>query len=139
MPACTPTDMRRFTLPPGGLELADRAEPLAHAVRRTGGSRGMLRRVVVAEEQHERVAAELQQHAVLDVGDAEQVGEAGVDRVGHLLGADTPELGELLRELREPGDVDEDDRPVDRPVQRVRIVREPLEREPGQVRLQAAL
>ena len=44
----------------------------------------------------------------------EQVGEARADRVGHLLGAHPAGLRQPLGELREPGDVDEHHRAVDR-------------------------
>ena len=50
-----------------------------------------------AQTEEERVAAELQQHAVLGVGDAEQIREAGVDGIGHLLGGNPFWEGDLDR------------------------------------------
>ena len=65
------------------------------------------------EQEQERVAAELQEAAAGSVRDLEQRLEAGADRVGDLLGADLAVAGEPLGHLGEPGDVDEEERPVD--------------------------
>ena len=66
------------------------------------------------EEQQEGVAAELQQVAAVGVGDAEQRAERRADRLDELLGALAAAPREALGELREPGDVREQERGVER-------------------------
>ena len=79
----------------------------AHPVGRSTRPLGMQ---VAVEEQEQCVAAELHQVAALGSGDAQQRVERVVQDDGELLGARPSELGELLGEPGEAGDVGEDHR-----------------------------
>src|SRR3990172_13341666 len=71
-------------------------------------SRGALDRVTIALEREEQsVAAELQQVAAAIVGETQHRPEHPVEDLGQLLRSDTSAPGELLRQVREAGDVDE--------------------------------
>ena len=107
-----PWDMRSVTFPAEVCERAERAQAAPHA---EGGARGALDVAGPVEEQQQRVAAELQQAAVVAVGLGEQLGERGAEHVDELLGPLAAALGEALGELREARDVGEEQRPVDAP------------------------
>ena len=133
VPLFTPTDIRRTTLP----AVVSRRPTLRNvaripwaAVAARGGVPGP------GEPEQERVAPELQQAAVLAVGDGEQLGEDGAEHLGDLLGAHLAVAGQALGHLREPGDVDEDHRPVEGSEGQVRLFGEPADQQPGGVRPQ---
>ena len=69
---------------------------------------------VAGEEQEQRVAAELEHVAAVTLGDADQVVEDGRDAADELLGAGLAVDGEPLGERGEAGDVDRDERAVER-------------------------
>ena len=97
----------------GCVERAELVERAPHAVRRVAGARGMC---VALEEEQERIAAELHEAAAVRVRDGEQACERRAHHVGHLFGAARPERCEALRHRGEAGDVDEGERPLERPV-----------------------
>ena len=66
------------------------------------------------EEEEQRVAAELEHVAAVALGDADQVVEDGRDAADELLGAGFAVDGESLGECGEAGDVDRDERAVER-------------------------
>ena len=86
---------------PGGAAACRRPRRRALGVRLPG------------EEHEQRVPAELQKAAAALVRDREELREAPTDDVDHLFGADLAVTGEALRELRETGDVDEEQGTVD--------------------------
>ncbi len=90
--------------------------------------------VVAGEEDEERVAAELQEHAAFGVRDGEQFGEARADDVGELFGTDPALACESLRQAGEAGDVDEDRGRVDLAPPAFGLVREPLVHQAGKER-----
>ena len=114
----------------GHFDPADLTQRPPHPHRRAAGVRHV---IVFLEQQQQRVAAELDEAAVVGVGDRQQVGEAGLDRVRDLLGALLPHLRELLGQLREAGDVDEDDGALRRPPRRFGILGEVAQQDPGHV------
>ncbi len=132
-PLFTPTDIRRTTLPAVVSSRPTLRERRPHPVGGGGGPRGM---PGAREPEQQRVAAELQQAAVLAVGDGEQPGEDGAEDLGDLLGAHLAVAGQALGHLREPGDVDEDHRPLERSEREVRLFGEPADQQPGSVRPQ---
>ena len=79
---------------------------------------GLFGVVVAAEEEEQRVAAELQQLAAAGRRDGEHRPEHPVERLDDLLGADPAVPGQPLGERGEARDVGEDQRAVDRAVQR---------------------
>ncbi len=95
-----------------GLQRAERAQAPAHA---EGGAARALDVVGPVEEQQQRVAAELQQAPVVAVGLREQLGEGRAEHVDELLGPLAAALGEALGELREAGDVGEEQRAFEHP------------------------
>ena len=98
--------------PPGrGVEASGRPQPGAHPNGGVGRPRGV---PLAGEEQEHGVAAEFDQAATAPVGDVEELFEAGVDGIGHLLGPDLAVAGQSFRHLGEPGDVAEDHGPLDR-------------------------
>ena len=109
---CTPGGHAQHDATGAGVQPADVGEARLHAERGAGGALGV---IGAGEEEEQRVAAELQQAAAGLVRDLEQRLEAGADRVGHLFGADLAVAGEPLGHLGEAGDVDEEQRAVDRP------------------------
>ena len=111
-PECMPCDIRSVTLPAEVCSAPSELQPAAHAER---GAAGALDVVGAVEEQQQRVAAELQQAAVVAVGLREQLGEGRAEHVDQLLGALAAALGEALRELGEAGDVGEEQRSVEHP------------------------
>ena len=111
-PECMPCDIRSVTLPAEVCSAPMRAQPPAHA---EGGAARALDVAGPVEEQQQRVAAELQQAAVVAVGLREQLGEGRAEHVDELLGALAAALGEALGELREAGDVGEEQRAVEHP------------------------
>jgi len=117
----------------GGIEASDAAQRPPHPMRGGRGAGGMPR---PGEPDQERVASELQQAAVLAVGDGEQLGEDGAEHLGDLLGAHLAVAGQALGHLREPGDVDEDHRPFQGSEGQVRLFGEPADQKPGSVRPQ---
>jgi hypothetical protein len=82
------------------------AQRLAHGDRGGAGTRGM---VIAVEPQQQRIAAELDQRCAHVVGLRQQRGEAGVDRVGQLLGALVARSRQALGESGETGHVSEHD------------------------------
>ena len=113
------------------VDLADGPQGGAHP---HGGRAGPSSVSLAREEQQQRVAAELEQAATVRVGDGEQLGEAGLDRLGDLFGALLPLAGQLLGQFREAGDVDEHDAALERPRGLVRRMRELTHEDPGDVR-----
>jgi hypothetical protein len=109
----------------------DLRDPPLHLDGGAARPRGM---VVAAEEQQDGVAAPLDEPRSLDVGGGEQVGEAAVERVAHLLRADLPAAREALRQLREAGDVDKRDRALDRLPPGRRLIPDPVDEQPRHVR-----
>ena len=97
---------RAFRLP----DLLDR--PL-HVRRGAGGA---IRMPVVDEEQEQGVATELEHVATVPLGDRDQVVEDGRDPLDELLGTRFPVDGKPLRQGREAGDVDRDERAVEDPL-----------------------
>ena len=102
--------------PPGVSELADLAEPSPHPVRRPGRAPGMFSGSPPSNHRSSASPPNFSRLPSPSYARTRSSAETGVDRVGHLLGADPTEPGELLREGGEPGDVDEDHRPVGRAV-----------------------
>ena len=107
-------------LPGRRLQPPDVAQHAAHAERRAARAGEV---PVALEEQQEGVAAELQEVAAVGVGDAEQRAERRADRLDELLGALAAAAREALGELREPGDVREQQRGVERVDRGARAVR----------------
>ena len=120
-------------LPGGGIEASDAAQRSPHPM---GGGRGPRGMPGPGEPDQERVAPELQQAAVLAVGDGEQLGEDGAEHLGDLFGAHLAVAGQAFGHLREPGDVDEDHRPFEGSEGLVRLFGEPADQQPGGVRPQ---
>ena len=89
------------------------------------------------EQEQDGVATPLDHAGALGVGDRQQLGEAVVEQVVHLLGADLALLREPLGERGEARDVDEGKRPLDLLVSRVRRLAQPLDRDSRHVRRQA--
>ncbi len=81
-----------------------------HLDHRVAGALGV---TFPAEEQQERVTAELQQVAAAREGAVQHAAEHPVQRLDNLLGTDPSALGELLGEGRETGDVREHQGPVE--------------------------
>ena len=104
-----------------------------HLPRRTRGA--ALVAVALEEEQH-RVASPLEQAGAPAVRLVEQRAEDRVERVAQQLRADLPAPVEALGQRGEARDVDERERPFNRPVPRLRRVAQPLDLEPRNVRLQ---
>ncbi len=69
---------------------------------------------LAAEEEEQRVAAELEHVAAVPFGDPDQLVEDRRDLADELLGAGLAVGGETLRECGEAGDVDRDERAVER-------------------------
>ena len=113
------------------VDLADGPQRGAHP---HGGRARPNRMSLAREEQQQRVAAELEQAATVRVGHGEQLGEAGLDRLGDLFGALFALAGQLLGQFREAGDVDEHDAALERPRGLVRRMRELAHEDPGDVR-----
>ena len=67
------------------------------------------------------------------VGDGQEASEDRTDDIGDLLGPDLPLPGEALGHLREPGDVDEHDRALQRSQHGAGRLRQPADQEVGQV------
>src|SRR3954451_10458 len=116
----------------GQLDPANIPKCTAHPHRRTACVGDV---VTVLEQEQQRVAAELDQAAIVGVRDRQQIRETRLDRVGDLLGPLPADLRELLGELREPRDIDEDDGAVDRPPQVVRGRGEVTQKNPWDVRV----
>ena len=117
--------------PGGRLRAPDRAQRLPHLER--CARRAPLVALVV-EEDEQCVSAELEQAAAVVVRDPEQGVEGRVHHLGHLLGACLALGRELLGHRREAGDVDEGHRPVDLAPFAIRILGEPLDHEPRNIR-----
>ena len=116
----------------------DRARGAQRAAHPDGRAQRALGVRVALEEQQQRVAAELQQAAAVRVGDREQRGERGLDRLADPLRALRAEPGEPLGQLREAADVGEDQRARQhRDVRSGRLGQCP-ERDPRHVRLKRA-
>jgi len=86
------------------------------------------------EEQENGVATPLDHSGAEVVGAREELGEAGVENLVHLLGADLALAGEPLGQIGEAGDVYEGKRARDLLVTRSRVIAEPLDRQPRNVR-----
>ena len=112
-----------------GVDRTHLAERAPHADRGGDAVRGV---VLPREEQEQGVSAELDQAAAVCVGRAQQLAEHEADDVGHLLGADAAQPRQPLGHLGEAGDVDEHDRPLERPHPHVRILADPANRQPRQ-------
>ncbi len=93
-----------------GLDPPDRAELAAHPERRPRRAHGM---VLLGEEEHERVATELHEAAAVLVRHDEEPREDRPQDVRDLLGAHLAVARQSLGHLREPRDVDEDDRALE--------------------------
>jgi hypothetical protein len=91
------------------LDRPDLAKRGAHS---GGGAHGPDLMGISLEEHKERVPPELEQPAVVRVGEREQAGEDAPDRVGDLLCTDLPEPAETFGHPGEAGDIHEDDRSV---------------------------
>jgi hypothetical protein len=90
-----------------GLEEAPHRERRAERVRR-GGALGAV--VGRREQRGERVAGEARDEAARVVDRVDQRVKVEAERAGERLRARAPALDERLRELSEPGDVDEEGR-----------------------------
>ncbi len=132
-PLFTPTDIRRTTLPAVVSRRPTLRSVGPHPMGGGGGPGGM---PGSREPEQEGVAPELQEAAVLPVGDGEQLREDGAEDLGDLLGTHLAVAGQALGHLREPGDVDEDHRPVERSERSVGLFGEPADQEPRSVRPQ---
>ena len=107
------------------LDPADGAQHAAHQRRRTAGAFDV---ALALEPEQQCVAAELEQAAAVLVGDLEDRFETAADRLGDLLRALAALAGEPLRQLGEPGDIDERGGAVARPVACFRVFEQmPLE------------
>ena len=118
---------------PSSLEPPDTAE---HALHLPGGATRALLVAVAVEEKKERISTPLEQACAEVVRLVEQSDEDVVERVPHQLRADLAASRKVLRERREPGDVDEHHRPLDLPVQGVRRLPQPVDDETRDVRRQ---
>ena len=116
-----------------GVDRTHLAERAPHADRGGDAVRGV---VLTREEQEQGVPAELDQAAAVGVGRAQQLAEHEADDVGHLLGADAAQPRQPLGHLGEAGDVDEHDRPLERPHPHVRILADPANGQSRQERPQ---
>ena len=96
-------------------ELAHGLKAPAHPESRTGRASCVIRGSSPSNSRS-GVATELEQAAALLIGNGQQLREAARDGGRHLLGAELAELGEFLRQHREPRDVGEDEGAVDRAV-----------------------
>ena len=92
-PLWMPTDIRRRTRPAAVGLSVDRAQRRPHLDRSAGGPRSV---VVPREHKQQRIAAELEQAAALEVGNLEHVGEHEIEDRGEFLRSDTATLRELL-------------------------------------------
>ena len=93
-----------------GAELARGLDLPLHVERRTAGA-GLVSGTV--EQEQDGVATPLDHAGTLGVGDRQQLGEARVEQVVHLLGADLALLRKSLGERGEARDVDEGERARD--------------------------
>ncbi len=109
VPEWMPTDMRNRARARGQMDVSDRREYAVHVPCRV---RGVLGVVVAAEQDEQRIAGEFQDVAAV-VGDRQQHREDAGQRGDELLGAFSTRSRELLRQDREPRDVDEDGRALD--------------------------
>ncbi len=105
------------------LDPPDRTQPGPHARRRPTTAGGM---VVTDEQDEQRVAAELEEHPAFGVRNGQKLRETRADDVGELLRTDPAPLGQLLRQAREPRDVDEHRRRVELTPPASGLVGEPL-------------
>ena len=120
-------------LPGRRVQPPDASERRPHAVSSGRRSHSV---AVTGEPQQQRVAAELQQAAVLAVGDRQEAGEDRTEDVGDLLGPHLPVAGQALGHLREAGDVDEQHRAVEGSEREMGLLREPADQQPRSVRPQ---
>src|SRR4051812_23082907 len=91
---------------------------------------------VVAEEEEQRIAAELEDVSPVALGNVDQTLENSRNSLDELLGAGLALHRKALSERREAGDVDRDERAVDRPRTRPVLLDAPAPDEPRQVRRQ---
>ena len=96
----------------GALGAADLLDRPLHVRRGAAGALGV---AVAGEEEEQRVAAELEHVAAVALGDADQLVEDRRDAADELFGAGFAVDGEPLGERGEAGDVDRDERAVERP------------------------
>ena len=129
-PLFTPIDIRKRTCMPGTSMRPPAPQLAAHPDCSCTGS------CLVAnfgEEEEQGVAAELQQARAFGIRHRQQLGEAPTDRVGQLFGPDPAPPRDVLRELREAGDVDEHHRAVDLLHRRGARIGEPLDGEAREI------
>ena len=111
-------------------------DPADHPLHLARGAACHLRVPIAVEQQQHGVAAPLHESGAVLVGGREELLEDHVQDVAHLLGADLAAAGELLRQVRETGDVREHGRAVDRAVRHVGHVAQPVDHEAGHIRRQ---
>ena len=113
------------------LDLAELAKAAPHRGGRAARPhRVLLVAPLVVEQEHHRVAAELDERAAAPIRLGEQRREAGVDQVDQLFGALLAPAREALGQASEPGDVGEHDRAADRLGQHVDRPRQAGEQRP---------
>ena len=111
VPVCTPTDMRSRTLTPGSsMRPTSRRDRRIHTADRQANASWSS-----PWKSSRRASPNLIRTAPVRICDREQVRETSLDRLRDLLGAFLALLGEALRQLGEPRDVDEHDGAVDGP------------------------
>ena len=129
VPVCTPTDMRSRTLTPGSsMRPTSRRDRRIHTADRQANASWSS-----PWKSSRGVAAELDQAAPVRVRDREQVRETSLDRLRDLLSAFLALLGEALRQLGEPRDVDEHDGAVDGPRASLGVLGELAQQQPRHV------